>query len=111
MTIKNRQNIKHESKPSALPVWSFTIGMLVALFAVYYAFEVFFQSISFSENRYLGVIGGFAIVFSVIGAFLGLKGFKSSAKRKTTAGIILCLLAFASLIYIDLHFVPSGSLF
>jgi hypothetical protein len=59
-----------------------SIGIIAALFAFFYGFEVFYRSIQFSQYKYLGVISGLAIILNVLGLVLGILGLRSILSRR-----------------------------
>ena len=104
-------DIKPKMRPRYFAALSLIIGIITALFAIFYGYQVFYRSISFSDYKYLGAISDLAFILVFSGIVLGVIGLRSPAKGKAIAGIILCILMVLPLAIIDLNFFPGVALF
>ena len=89
---------------------SLIIGIIIALFTLYFGYAVFFQHVEFSDHKVLAVFSGLAIFTNIAGLVSGIIGtirLKSKNRHIAIAGMVLCLILFFVLPLIDLNFFPA----
>ncbi len=98
----------HASKTSRLSIVSLLLGIITAIFTIFYALEVLSHSIRLTQQDYFNAFLGTTLVLSFLGLVLGILGMRACHARKAWLSIVLCTAVFVALLFIDAVLAPAG---